>query len=155
MLDFEGTKEHWKVTCSVEAIENGKYKVIQNDVNTGNERLSYETVFHVDEYGMSQELRNYLQFWIPVTGLNTGDALYDNFKVNRKEIWKGCNVLVLKDESASVPDIGGAEWYYDEKTGFMLGKEAHLGIKKVVGFQEQEWLLIDTNADITIPEPDD
>lgn len=155
MLNFEGTKEHWKVTYSVEAIDNGKYKVIQNEFNARNERISHETVFHVDAYGMAQELGNYLQFWVPITGFKTGDALYDKFKVNRKETWKGCNVLVFKDESIPVTDIGAAEWYYDERTGFMVGKEAHLGIKKVVGSQEQEWLLIDTNADVTIPENED
>jgi hypothetical protein len=150
MLDFEGTKEHSTVTYTVEATDKGKYTVTQNDRG---KILSLKRVSHVDEYGMAKELRNYVQFWIPVTGLDTGDALYDNFRVIRKERWKGCDVLVFKDES--IPDISAAEWYYDERTGFMVGKKAHLGVKKVVGSQEQDWVLIDTNADIPIPEPED
>jgi hypothetical protein len=149
-LNMEGTKEHWTVSYFVEAIDDGEYRVVQNEVGPGNE--SHETVFHVDASGTAQELGNYLQIWLPVTGLDTGDALYDKFRVNRKEAWKGCNVLVFKDESTPVLNIGASEWFYDEKTGFMLGKAARIGMS-IAGSQEHEWLLIDTNAEVTTPEP--
>jgi hypothetical protein len=138
-LKMDGTEVRVKVRYQVENADN-KYRIMKIETDSQSGDILNEEEHIVDMYGKDEGRNNYLQIWLPVRGFVPGDALYDSFKVIRKEKWKEWDVLVLMDESAPA-----AEWYYDQNTGVMVGKKLKFGVR-VFGSEQREWTLVDTNS---------
>lgn len=143
MLGMEGRRSSAKVKYKVQASDDG-YEINKTVDNATIFFIAADEVILVDKYGKNKELGNYFKLWLPVKGLEIGDAVYANFRVDRKERWKEWDVMVCIDKSAPL-----AEFYFDSETGFFVGMKAGF-VAVISGSQEREEVLINTNAGINV-----
>jgi len=127
----DGSPEYYRI----EAIGNKGYKIIETHKREPVLPDDVEEMF-VNTYGRVYKSSfepyegEFSPIWIPVNKFKVGD-FKGNSRVSRKDRWKKWEVLVLEG------DIGG-EYYYDLKTGFLVGLKGR-------GFEN---VLVSTNAPV-------
>jgi hypothetical protein len=97
------------------------------------------------ENGYPYDADNLGPLWTPASSIKQGGAIHGTYIDGIKK-WKSWNVAVIKASFGRGAITG--TWYYDQKTGFLVGGQ----MATVMDEKGESFELYDTNLDDLIPQ---